>query len=348
MRILLTFVFVLFLSSCASTPKEVVIPRPWQKTSLKGYVQTSFFDFKKNIVIRIWPKGGSKVTPNAALVQAANEIKRVATLADSSVKSSLLAKVNEKAYLEPVGITQEFLDILMECDRMYRMTDGKFDVTFVPYKLGRDEDDMDLNKVTDWDSRPALSAKPIHLFGKKNVIVDQNPLRIRVFNRRTKINLNGMIRGYAMERAAKLLSEQGHEGFAVIADGFFAASGLGLTDPGLMCIENPLALGTCFKSIQAIDSKQTLFVGTSSSTERRGVMFDPTEVWSTRGGGVIVVGTAGAWVQFANTITAVMDDVNLLSFLSKVKESKIRGMFFSPAKPDGLAGDFSPFARISN
>ncbi len=340
-------VLAVFLGSCASSPKVVAPPRPWQKVTSKSYYQTSSNEFGKRVVVRIWPDPKAKTSAKEAAKQALAEIRRISTLADAGTSTSLLSRVNEQAFQGPVPITEEFLDILKSCDRMYRFTEGKFDVTFVPVKYGSEESDLDLNKVTDWDEQPPLSPNPVHFFGKKGVIVDFAPLRMRIYNRRVKINLNGMIRGYAIERAAKLLEEKGHSGFAIIADGFFAAAGAGLRDPGIMCVENPQALGSCLKGIQAADEKRILFVGTSASLERKGINFDPTAVWSARSGGVIVAGSDGANVQFATTITAVMDDANLISFFDRAKSMNLSGAYFAPGQTNGLAGSLAPFATIS-
>ena len=225
-------------AGCSTAPKSAVTPRPWQKIISKAYFQTSSSEFGKRIVVRVWPDKSAKMPAKESAKEALSEIRRISTMADAGQSISLLAKVNEQAYQGPVPITQEFLDILATSDRMYQFTEGKFDVTFVPVKYGSEESEMDLNKVTDWDEQPALSPEPLHFFGNKGVIVDRNPLVIRIYNRRTKINLNGMIRGYAIERAAKLLQEKGHAGFAIIADGFLAASGVALKDPGIMCVED--------------------------------------------------------------------------------------------------------------
>ncbi len=332
---------------CSTAPKAAVTPRPWQKITSKAYYQTSSSEFGKRIIVRVWPDKGAKMPAKDAAKEALAEIRRISTMADAGQSTSLLSKVNEQAYQGPVPITQEFLDILSTSDRMYQFTEGKFDVTFVPVKYGSEESDMDLNKVTDWDEQPALSPDPSRFFGKKGVIIDRNPLVIRVYNRRTKINLNGMIRGYAIERAAKLLQEKGHAGFAIIADGFLAASGVALKDPGIMCIEDPARLGNCLKSIQAGKETSILFLGTSASLERKGINFDPTAVWSSRSGGVVVAGREGAWVQFATTITAVMDDANLVDFFSKASKFGVSGAYFTPSKKDGLAGDLAPFATIA-
>ncbi len=337
---------VLFWIACSSAPKVSVPPRPWQKLTSTSYFQTSSQEFGKRIVVRIWPDKGAKSSAKDAAKEALAEIRRISTMADAGQSTSLLAKVNEQAYSGPVPITQEFLDILVASDRMYQMTEGKFDVTFVPVKYGAEESDLDLNKVTDWDEKPALSPDPLHLFGKKGVIIDRKPLVMRIYNRRTKINLNGMIRGYAIERAAKLLKEKGHAGFAIIADGFFAASGAALQDQGIMCVEDPARLGSCIRSIRAGSDVSILFMGASASLERKGISFDPTTVWSSRSGGVIVAGREGSWVQFATTISAVMDDASLIDFFGKAGRYGISGAYFTPAKKDGLAGDLAPFASL--
>ena len=186
------------------------------------------------------------------------------------------------------------------------------------------------------------------LFGDKNMILDTKPIfKVRMYNQRIRLNLKGMIRGYAVERAMKILMKQGLGGMAIIADGFMAAIGTPLRDPSLLCIENPNALGTCIFKVTASDPRKIFYLGTSASQERPGKKFDPKEVWTLRSGGVVVSGDDGAWVQFATTITAVMDDLVLNSLFLKTTAPKLSGTYFVKEQPGVLDGNLAPFASVS-
>ena len=333
---------------CSSAPKNLAPVRPWQKTSLKGYLQKSVEAFGVTFVIRAWPSSKPTVPANTAIDLAIAEINRISKMADGSMSGGEVNAINEKAHQEAVPISAELAAILMDCDRMYQMSQLRFDITYTPYKTKDEFTDSDYNRITDWDVKEPLGPGAHRLFGDKNMILDTKPIfKVRMYNQRIRLNLKGMIRGYAVERAMKILMKQGLGGMAIIADGFMAAIGTPLRDPSLLCIENPNALGTCIFKVTASDPRKIFYLGTSASQERPGKMFDPKEVWTLRSGGVVVSGDDGAWVQFATTITAVMDDLVLNSLFLKTTAPKLSGTYFVKEQPGVLDGNLAPFASVS-
>jgi thiamine biosynthesis lipoprotein ApbE len=331
--------------SCSSAPKSPT--RPYQRTGVRGFAPASIEAFGVKFLVRAWPAAKpGPVTPAQAVSLATAEIARIAKLADAAIAGSQVSQINDTAYKAPVPISPELYALLADCQRMYQLSDGKFDVTFVPvkYNLNDSFNEEDLNVVTDWDRQPPLTKKTARLFGQQNMLLDPEPPRARLFNRRTKVNLNGVIRGYAASRAAQLLAKQGLGGFSVMAEGFLAAGGSALNDPGLMCVENPAKLGTCLYRIQPTDLSKIIYIGSSASQERRGKIFDPKDTWIYRSGGVVVAGYDGAWVQFATTIAAVMDDGQLTSFFQKTQNLKLAGAYFNRDNNQLLEGSFAPLA----
>lgn len=324
----------------------VVPPRPWEKGALKGATQTSLDVFGTKMVVRVWP---SQRTPDVrgVLSKAIAEIRRIENMVSPDIDTSEVSKVNQGAWEGPVTVSSEFARILQDCDRMFRFSQTTFDVTFVPYK-NRDKDftDDEINKIKNWDAQPKLTANPQHLMGSQNLLLDQNPPRLRRYNRRVRLNLYGMIRGYAIESVSRILAPLGLYGFAVIADGLYAAAGVALQDPNLMCIENPNALGTCFKQIRPANASMVYFGGTSASLERRGKMYDPNASWSYRSGGVTVAGTTGRWVQFALTYGAIVDENHLNQLFDTKKGLGLSGVYFDKAKKATLIGSLAPLASF--
>lgn len=344
-------VFVLVgvnLLGCASKPKNLGPLRPWQKNSLKGYSQKSVEAFGITFVIRAWPSTKPTVPVNTALDLAAAEINRVAKMADADLVGGEVNMINAKAYQEAVPISAELAQVLMDGDRMYQMSGLRFDITFTPYKSKDEFTDADYNRITDWDTKQPLGPGSHRLYGDKNMILDTKPAyAVRMYNQRIKLNLKGVMRGYAAERALRVLMKQGLGGMAVIADGFLAAIGTPMRDSNLLCIENPTALGTCMYRVVPKDPRKVLFMGTSASQERPGKMFDPKEVWSLRSGGVVVAGESGAWVQFATTISGVMDDLVLNNFFAKSQNPKLSGTYFIKDQHGALDGTLEPFASVT-
>jgi thiamine biosynthesis lipoprotein ApbE len=345
--------FGLNFVGCASTPKATGPIRPWQKAALRGSTQRTVDAFGITFVIRVWPSNKPTVPVATALDLAVAEINRISKMADGAIPGGEVNMINTKAFQEAVPISPELAQILIDCNRMYQLSDLRFDVTYTPYKTKAEFTDSDFNRITDWDTKEPLGPKSYRMFGDKNLILDTAPInRVRMYNQRIRLNLKGMIRGYAAERAVKILMRQGLGGIAVIADGFFAAIGTPFKDPNLMCIEDPKNIGGCAYKITASDPRKVLYIGTSASQERAGKMFDPKEVWTLRSGGVVVAGETGGWVQFATTITAVMDDLTLNALFNKLKSPKVSGTYFIK-DPSGvgstgmLDGSLSPFASTT-
>lgn len=351
----LTAVLVLSTVACAhkkTTPEAPapgtaatqLPPRPWEKGALQGVTQTSLEVFGSKMVIRAWP---SQRVPDTrpALAKAVAEIRRIESMVNPDIDTSEVAKINQGAWEGPVQISPELAQILIDCDRMFKFSQATFDVTFVPYK-NRDKDftDDEINKIKNWDKEPKLSANPLHLMGDRNLLLDQNPPRLRRYNRRTRLNLYGMIRGYTLERVSRILAPMGLYGFAIIADGLYAAAGIALQDPNLMCIENPNSLGTCIKQVRATDPSKVYFGGTSASLERRGKMYDPNATWSYRSGGITVAGTTGRWVQFALTYGGISDEGRLNQLFDKSKGLGLSGLYFDKIQKTQIIGSLAPYA----
>jgi thiamine biosynthesis lipoprotein ApbE len=345
------------MSGCSSSSKrnkdssttqngDASPPRPWQKMALKGVVQTTVQAFGSKMVVRAWPST-THPKPNGALLDAVAEIKRIEAFTNPTNPSGEVFLINEKGWDSAVPISDELAQILIDCDRMHKVSEGKFDITYVPYRGERDFVEDDINKIKNWDQEPPLSPQPLHLMGEKILLLDlaQNgkPAQLRRYNRRHRLNLNGMIRGYAIDRVTQLLAKQKLAGFAVISEGLIGAAGLGLQDPGLMCIENPKALGTCIKKLTATMQNRILYFGTSASLERKGKMFDPTSAWSYRTGGIFIAGSSGQWVQFGLTYGAIADEGRLNTLFQKNRQLNLSGVYFDPNDTTKILGSLSPY-----
>jgi hypothetical protein len=317
-------------------------PRPWQKGTLKGVMQTSIEAFGSRMFVRVWPSTANR-DPTGALLEAVTEIKRIETMTSPNYASGELFKINEGSWNGAVEISPEMAQILIDCDQMYRISEGKFDITYVPYRGERDFVEDDINKIKNWDAEPKLSKTPKKLIGTQGLLLDTNPTRIRRYNRRHRLNLNGMIRGYTIDRVTQILAPKQLAGFAVISEGLVGAAGIALKDPNLLCIENPERLGTCLKNLTPQMTNRVLYFGTSASLERKGKMFDPKSSWSYRAGGVTIAGSSAKWVQFGLTYGAIADEGRLNTLFEKNRNLGLSGMYFDANNKTQLVGSLMPY-----
>jgi thiamine biosynthesis lipoprotein ApbE len=321
----------LLVAGCASTTTVSTATRPWLKAP-KGSLQESSVDaFGIKFIVR----ASSATARDAALA----EIKRISDLADHTHSGSDIARISSSAYAAPVVVSPETATLLSLCQSMYEISDHKFDVSF-SYS-------SEFNAITDWDHKEKLAPKTERFFGRQNLLLDPGTNQVRMYNRKTKLNLNGMIRGYAAAKAIDAMTKAQATGGSVIAENLVAAMGSELKNAQLFCVENPLKLGTCLYKIIATDSTRPLFVGTSASKERKGIIFDPKDTWSYRSGGVSVGGNNGAWVQFGATITSLMDDGQLETFLKKGFTPKLSAVFFDQTATTKIRGSLLPYAKLA-
>lgn len=115
---------------------------------------------------------------------------------------SLITVVNKKAAIEWVPVTDEFMRLLQLGLDLNRLTEGAFDVTFAPlWPLWKE--------AASTRTLPAKAdiEKALQNIGSKYIQVDTAKKMVR-FSRPVEINLGGLLRGYAFERAYKILKER--------------------------------------------------------------------------------------------------------------------------------------------
>jgi hypothetical protein len=316
--LLMSFVFI--ISGCATAPAKPSTPtRPWLNSNPSKFPSQSTEAFGVKFIVR--------ANSVSAITAGLNE----------------LSRINQKAFQTGVTVTPETASLLTLCQKLYEFSNHKFDITFVP---PNPDDDPSLNAVTDWSSVSKLPNEQ-HLYGTQNVLLDASSRQVRIYNRRTKLNLNGMIRGYAIDRMTKMMVKARATGGEIVSEGMISVFGSELKNSGLICVENPDRLGVCLYHVIPQELTSPLYVGISASKERKGAMFDPKDTWTYRSGGITVVGKEGAWVQFGATMTSLMDDGQLEAFLKKDGGPRLSAIYFDQNQKNVLKGTLAPFAKVT-
>ena len=155
-----------------------------------------------------------------AFAAALAEIQRIEALM-TTWRDSELFRVNQSAARAPVAVGQETFDLLAESVRVGELSSCTFDVTFESlHGLWKFDHDLDPHPPSDAAIRallPLLDYRHLRLDPAKRTVAFAKP--------GVKVSLGGIAKGYAVDRAVKLLDDAGLVTFFVQAGGDLFARG---------------------------------------------------------------------------------------------------------------------------
>jgi thiamine biosynthesis lipoprotein len=154
------------------------------------------------------------------LLAAEGEIKRIEKLISSWDPDSETSRLNRLAGGDPVEVDQELSELIWRSVGIYGMTEGAFDITYAgmahvwDFSAARRNEWPDSSLV---DSlRQLVDAKSIQFLFDGKIGLEKEGMRI---------GFGGIGKGYAADKAAKLLQEQGVHNGVVNASGDIYAWG---------------------------------------------------------------------------------------------------------------------------
>ncbi len=149
------------------------------------------------------------------------EIRRIESLMTTWRPDAELSRVNAAAGKSPVAVSPETFDIVKESIHASDISEGAFDITFESlHGLWKFDQDLDPHPPTDAQIRAKLP-----LVGYRHIHLDDAARTVYLDQAGTKISLGGIAKGYAVDRAAKVLREAGLTSFYVQAGGDLYAAG---------------------------------------------------------------------------------------------------------------------------
>lgn len=149
-----------------------------------------------------------------AIDEALAEIRRIEDLMTDWRDDSPLSAINLAAGAAPVKTSREIVDLLLESVRASDLTGGKFDVTYAG--AGRLWDFAAPNpSLPDPEAVRAGAARVDY----RRMRIDAEALTVFLPEAGMRIGLGGIAKGYAVDRAARILRDRGFRDFAVKAGG---------------------------------------------------------------------------------------------------------------------------------
>ena len=166
---------------------------------------------------------------------AFKEMNRIEKMLSVKDKSSEIAKLNQHKDLEFVNVNSEVIFLLEESAKFSALTQGAFDISVGPlvelWKESLEQGYVPAN---------AEIHKILPLVDYRNIEIDSRKNLVKFKKKGMKIDLGGIAKGYAVDRAIKVLRKKGVKNCLIEAGGDLFASGKGINKKEWMIgLRNP-------------------------------------------------------------------------------------------------------------
>ena len=171
----------------------------YHDTSL--YTKTSFM---MGTIVEISVAGGERGVAERALEAAFKEISRIEDKFSAFKETSVVGRINRLEKGASLIIDDEAAYLISEAIRYNKLTDGAFDITIKPL--------LDLWGFSRLKERVPSEAEikdALQYVGTDHIILDMADKRIGFDKPGIRIDLSGIAKGYATDRAIKALEENG-------------------------------------------------------------------------------------------------------------------------------------------
>jgi thiamine biosynthesis lipoprotein len=185
------------------------------------------------VQITFWSDDEAAVAKGASAVFA--EFARIDKLMTTWLDDSDVSRINAAAGGKAVEVSAEVIEVIQRSQEIAKATGGAFDITVGAYKgLWKFDHDMDRTLPSAEDV-----AARTKLVNWKDIVVDPAKRTVRLKKKGMAITLGGIAKGYAVDRAMKLLHEAGFVDFILQAGGDMYVSGKKGSENWVVGIRDP-------------------------------------------------------------------------------------------------------------
>ncbi|MBN1542770.1 FAD:protein FMN transferase [candidate division KSB1 bacterium] len=165
------------------------------------------------VVIHVFDQNLSRDAIESAITAAEHEIKRIDSLADFYSTQSAIACLNRFAGIEPVIVDSSMVSLLIFCERISELSGGAFDPAIAPLKKLWGFGERDMPMVP--DSAAVVNALDI----VNQTAIDIDSPRVFLGPYGAALDVGGVAKGYAVDRAIAILFKKGIQDAMVDAGG---------------------------------------------------------------------------------------------------------------------------------
>jgi thiamine biosynthesis lipoprotein len=171
---------------------------------------------------------------NAAIA----EVKRLEDLLTTFSETSQTARINAMAGISPVKVDREVFDLILRANRISKLTQGAFDITYGSIDKRFWNFDTNMKALPS----PAEANATVGLVNFRNITLDAENTSVFLKKRGMRIGFGGIGKGFAAEKAKAVLQAKGISSGIVNASGDLAVWGnqpngepwnIGIADPNL-------------------------------------------------------------------------------------------------------------------
>jgi thiamine biosynthesis lipoprotein len=184
-------------------------------------------------VVEITLVGEDEEATRKAALQAFQEIKRIETLMSPWIDSSDVTRMNRSAGKEGVKVSPETLKVIRKANEISKLSEGGFDITVGPLtELWRKAREKKIPPLIE-EVKGRLA-----LVNFKNIRIDQKE-KVFLKTKGMAVDLGGIAKGYAVDKAFDLLKSLGYKDLIVNAGGDLKVGGLKNNQPWSIGIQHP-------------------------------------------------------------------------------------------------------------
>lgn len=197
-----------------------------------------------------------------AMYYALREVERIQTVMSSQIDSSEISHVNSSAGIKHVKVSYETYSIIERSINYSKKYDGLFDITIGPItELWGFNTDYPVTKVPDKNTIDSL----VKLVNYSYIILNPSDTSVFLKIKGMKLDLGGIAKGYAVDRAAGIMKDYGMINFFVNGGGDMYVSGhKDENHKWVVGIEHPRDKNKLIAELEISDGA----VGTSGDYER--------------------------------------------------------------------------------
>lgn len=182
------------------------------------------------IAVELWDDDANKA--DKAMEAVLDEMRRVDALMSHYKPESQLSQINQRGGQGPVRVDAELALLIDRAGKLSELTDGAFDITYA--SVGYLYDYRAHIRPTDEQISAGLGA-----VNWRHVIVDLQASTVRYTQPGVRIDLGGIAKGYAVDRAIAILRSLGVEHASVTAGGDTMIIGDRFGRPWIIGIRHP-------------------------------------------------------------------------------------------------------------
>ena len=221
----------------------IVYPHPSISSNQYKYHQVSM-----GTVVEITLVGDDEEGAKKAALQAFQEIKRIEQLMSPWINSSDVTRINRSAGEEWVKVSPETLRVIKKAKEISELSEGGFDITVGPLtQLWRIARERGIPPSTE-----ELKRK-LDLVNFRNLMIDQEG-KIFLRKKGMAIDLGGIAKGHAVDRAFELLRTLGYKNLIVNAGGDLRVGGSKIDQPWSIGIQDPRSPEKIMATVTISDS----------------------------------------------------------------------------------------------